>query len=171
MAVEHLEVHPAILIGDVLWLAAIFLVGGIAVGAAGEERLRVGAGGAEFGGDPGLVMNFDEEGAPALLDQDRFGRPVGDFDARFGIDLDADERIGIENFLGFFGGIIATRCEERVEGFAVVGGERRALVIECLDQATDAGGGWLPLNFVDVRELLGGGVNLGASEKAGAKRK
>lgn len=102
---------------------------------------------AEFGGDSRFVMNLDQESAPALFDKNRFGRPGGNFDARLGIDVDADEAVGIEDFLGLIGSIVTAFCEKGLEGFLIFRQEGSALVIERFGNTLQLRRQRLPFSF------------------------
>jgi hypothetical protein len=149
--VEHGHVHP--FSAD----EALGLVG---------ELAHVGAVGGEHGGDAGFVVDLDEESAPALLDEFGGGVALLDFDAAFGVDVDADEGVFVEEALEGFDLVRAAGAgvKDLANGGGIVGGEGFTDEVERLEDAMDLSGEGLEVDFGDEGEVFGarrGGVRSG----------
>ena len=81
LLVKHSQIHPF----------AIHRVG-----RRVSQLAQVRAVGGQDRGDAGFVVYFDEESAPALLHQASHRRALLHLDARLGVDVDADQAVGIE---------------------------------------------------------------------------
>ena len=73
-------------------------------------------------------MHFDQEGAPALFDQLRLGRPLLHLHAHLRVDVHSEQAVDVERLLEGFG---VALLESGVHGLDLGGGERRTEIVEC----------------------------------------
>jgi hypothetical protein len=92
LLVEHLDVQKT--------------AGNQSFGTAGEPA-RIRTIGGQNRRDIGFVLHFDQERAPALLDQLGLGRPFLHFDAAFWIDIHEHQTMAVENALHLGDGLQA----------------------------------------------------------------
>ena len=120
--VAAVKLHDAILQGQaaerlgerlgIVYRQAKPSIGDLALWRTGMG-VGVWAAGAKFGSDPGLVADFDEEVAPALLDQLPLSRAGVHLDTRLGVDVDIQEALSVKNLLHFgngIGGVCLAKC-------------------------------------------------------------
>ena len=136
LLVEHIDVHPAI--RDVLRLDFKFRCW--TAGRSRIDRRGVGAGSLELRGDTRLVVDLDQEYAPALFIQQCGSGSTRDFYTTFGIDVYADEHAMIECLLnGLDGLVVIWLCQRCLESFAFGGREAFAQKVECGHDAANLG--------------------------------
>ena len=136
--VEELQIEPAV--GDVARRDRLLRTRTHTEAArpAREDAHRLRARQAQRRGDPGLVANFDQERAPALLHELRGCLSLRDVHAALGIDVHVEQTMTIEHVLDACGGCpLVTAGGSGVYRPAVRLGQRRAEVLQCLDEARD----------------------------------
>ena len=79
--VKHGQIHP-------------FAIHRVSRGVSQLAQVRAVSG--EDRGDAGFVVYLDQKSAPALLHQASHRRALLHLDARLGVDVDADQAVGIE---------------------------------------------------------------------------
>ena len=97
-------------------------------------------------------MNFDQELAPALLDQFRRRRAPGDFDSRFRIDFNQHQTKRVEQLLNLRSSrLITFALLKFVKALFRRRADRGAKVIHGFKQPLDLGGQRLPFDPLDER--------------------
>ena len=113
----------------------------------------VWAAGVKFGSDPGLVADFDEEVAPALLDQLPLSRAGVHLDTRFGVDVDIQEALSVKDLLHFGNGNGGVCFAKRlIESFLHLRRKRFAKIILGLNESLNLRLQRLKCHIMDFRK-------------------
>ena len=138
--VEDVEIEPAV--GDVARRDRLFRPRAHAEAAAParEDTKRLRARDAQGRSHAGLVAHLDEKGAPALLDELGTRAPLRHVDAAFGIDVDVEETVAVEDFLDPRGGrALVGEGDCRLDRSAVDVWQRRPEILERFGDPRDLG--------------------------------
>ena len=129
--VERIEIEPAV--GDVARRDRLLRPRAHAESAAParEDAKRLRARDAQGRGHAGLVAYLDEKRAPALLDELGARAPLCYVDAAFGIDMDVEEAMAVEDFLDPRGSrALVGERSRRLDRAPVGVGQRRPEILE-----------------------------------------